>query len=204
MTFSPIGRLAAILLLSAGLAACMDMSVDVEVTSQTTARATLTQVMSAQVYPMIKASEADRKDAKKEDAFCAEGELTENADGSADCVITREGPFEAVNFDEKDGEKSISFSAAGPGLVRVAFNTKDMQGDVTESGGEEMDAETKEMMEAYFQGHFITLRVSGGEITDTNMEIGADKRSAETKISFVDLLNGKTDLPDELFAVVRK
>lgn len=204
MTVSPIGRLAAILLLTAGLAGCMDMSVDVEVTSQTTARATMTQVMSAQVYPMIKASQAENKDAKKEEAFCAEGKLTENTDGSADCVIVKEGPFAELTFDETDGEEAVTFTSPGPGLVRVAFNTKDMRGDVTESGGEQMDAETKKMMEAYFQGHFITLRVAGGEITETNMEIAADKRSAETKISFVELLNGKAELPDELFAVVKK
>lgn len=204
MNLSPIARAATILLLGAGLAGCMDMSVEVEVTSETTARGTMTQVMSAQVYPMIKASQSDDADARPEDSFCHGGRLTENADGSADCVIVSEGPFAEMSFDGDDSKEAVTFTSAGPGLVRVAFDTKDMQGDVTQAGGEEMDAETRKMMEAYFHGHFITLKVSGGEITDTNMARAPDGRSAETRIGFVDLLNGKTDLPDELFAIVKK
>lgn len=197
-------RLAGIALVTLGLAGCMDMSVDVEVLSETTAKGTMTQTMSADVYPMIKANKPAEGEESAEADFCADGTLTENADGSATCVMVEEGKFADLNFDSEPGQESVRFSSAGPGLVRVAFNTADMEGDLSSSGGEEMDAETKTMMEAYFQGHFITLRVSGGTITDTNMTKAENGLSAETKISFVDLLNGKADLPDELYAIVKK
>lgn len=203
MTLHVLGRLAGAAALTLALAGCIDVSMDVEVTSETTARGTMTQVMSAQVYPMIKASAEEGGDTGTE-GFCDKGELTENADGSATCVITEEGAFADLTFDQKEGEESVTFTSAGPGLVRVAFNTKDMAGDVTEGGGEDMDAEAKAMMEAYFVGHFLALSVKGGEITETNMTLADDKMSAETRIEFVALLNGTADLPDELYAIVRK
>jgi hypothetical protein len=203
MTLHVLGRLAGAAALTLALAGCIDVSMDVEVTSETTAKGTMTQVMSAQVYPMIKASAEEGGDTSTE-GFCDKGELTENADGSATCVITEEGAFADLTFDQKEGEESVTFTSVGPGLVRIAFNTKDMAGDVTEGGGEDMDAEAKAMMEAYFVGHFLTLSVKGGEITDTNMTLAEDKMSAETKIEFVALLNGEADLPDELYAIVRK
>jgi hypothetical protein len=61
----------------------------------------------------------------------------------------------------------------------------------------------KQAMAAYFDGHFLTLRISGGEITDSNMTIAADKQSAEDKIAFTDLINGTAKFPDELYAVVK-
>lgn len=199
-----IGRFAGVALIALGLSGCIDMSVDVEVLTPTTARGTMTQTMSAEVYPMIKANKPAEGEESGDDAFCAEGTLTENADGSATCVMVEEGPFADITFDSEPGEEGVRFSSAGPGLVRVAFDTADMEGDLSASGGEQMDEETRKMMEAYFQGHFITLKVSGGQITETNMTKAGDGLSAETKISFVDLLNGKADLPDELYAIVKK
>jgi hypothetical protein len=35
------------------------------------------------------------------------------------------------------------------------------------------------------------------------MKLAANGRSAEKKIMFLDLLQGKSDLPDEFYAVVR-
>lgn len=199
MKLNLIGKLAGVLLLSAGLAGCLDASVDVAVTSATTAKATMTQVMGADFYSMVKVSGEEAKASKDEDEFCAEGELTEAADGSATCVITEEGKFADLTMGNE--QETITFTPAGPGLVRVALPTADMKAEI--GAGDDMDAETKQMIEAFFSGHAVTIRFSGAEVVETNMTLSPDKRSAEQVIPFLDLINGAPDMPDELFAVVR-
>jgi len=197
MGLRTIGRLAAMLVMGAGLAGCIDATVEVAVTSETTARATMTQLMGADFYSMVKMS-AESGEAGAED-FCADGALTENADGSATCVIVEEGPFAALSITED--ENAVTFTPAGPGLVRVGLPTEEMRSEI--GADDQMDAETRQMVEAFFAGHSITVKVSGGEIVDTNMARSADGRSAEQVIPFLDLINGTAELPDELYAVVR-
>lgn len=197
MGLNIIGKLAATLALGASLAGCIDADVDVAITSQTTARATMTQTMGADFYAMVKMSAESGETGS--DEFCAEGDLTENADGSATCVITEEGPFADLSMGE--GEEAMVFAPAGPGLVRVTLPTAKMTSEMGVE--EEMDADTRQMIEAFFAGHAITIRVSGAEVVETNMSLAADKRSAEQVLPFLDLINGTADLPDELFAVVR-
>ncbi len=104
-------------------------------------------------------------------------------------------------MEEEDG---ASFSVVSPGVVRATFSTAEMQGDLAESTGgtEELDEETKAMMTAAFEGHSITLKISGKRIVESNMTISADGTSAEQIIPLTDLMNGNAELPDELFAVV--
>ena len=200
MNLKAIGKLTAMLLLGGALAGCIDADVDVVVTSQTTAKATMTQIMGADFYSMVKMNaEQAPADAPTDDEFCADGDLTENADGTATCVIEEEGPFADLTFGSD--EPTVAFAAAGPGLVRVSLAPAQMKSEI--GADESMDAETKAMVEAFFKGHAITLRFSGAEVIETNMTLSDDKSSAETKIDFLDLINGTTDLPDELFAVVR-
>lgn len=198
MTLKTIGKLAGAVLISAGLAGCIDATVDVEVTSDTTAKATMTQEMGADFYTMIKASAAEDETASSDD-FCAEGELTENSDGSATCVITSEGAFADLTFGED--EEAVTFAPAGPNLVRVALPMEEMKGEL--GADETLDEETQQMIEAFFAGHAVTVRFSGVEVVESNMEISADKTTAEEVIPFLDLLNGTAELPDELYAVVR-
>lgn len=202
MNFHPIGRLAGALALTVALAGCIDVSMDIEVLSETTGRAVTTSTMGADIYPMIKAGAAS-EDASTSEGFCEEenGVLTENADGSATCVVTVEGEFAALMDGEEDG---ATFTTVSPGVVRVAFKTEDIEGSLNETTGEqeEMDAETKAMMVAFFEGHSITIRIRGKAITDTNMTLSADGKSAETVIPFLDIINGEVELPDELYAAV--
>lgn len=198
MTLMRIGQLAATLVLGAGLAGCIDASVDVAVLSETTAKATVTQVMAADFYAMVKMN-AEGDQAAGADEFCAEGKLDERADGSATCTVVEEGPFADLKLG--DDEPSIVFASAGPGLVRVSLPTAEMKSEV--GAGEDIDAETKQMLEAFFKDRAITVRFSGGEITETNMTLAGDRKSAEQAIPFLDLINGTVELPDELFAVVR-
>ena len=195
MKFSLIGRLAGVVALTMGLAACVDMTEEVQITSETTAKATMTMVMGADIYAMMKSADTS----KKEDKFCGkEGEtLTENSDGSATCVAVSEGTFADLKFDE--GDSKPTFTVVSPGVVRASFPTKDMAGDL---GKDNSDPQTAAMMKQMFEGHFITIRISGKAVTESNMTINGDKTAAEIKIPFLDLINGTAKLPDELYAVV--
>lgn len=211
MTIHILGRLAGVAAITLSLAGCIDMTMDVQVQSETNAKATVTSTMGKDIYPMVKAS-TDSKDksssaSSEEKGFCEEenSTLTENADGSATCVQVSEGPFADLKLND-DG-KGATFTVVSPGQVRVAFDTSEIKGDLASSTGgdakEEMDEETKAMMAAFFEGHSLTLRIGGKEVTETNMDIASDKTSAEKVIPFLDLINGTVDLPDELYAVVR-
>ena len=198
MKFSMIGRIAGVVALTMGLAACVDMTEEVQITSETTAKATMTMTMGADIYAMMKS--ADTSNQKPEDKFCGkEGEtLTENSDGSATCVAVSEGSFADLKFDE--GDSKPTFTVVSPGVVRASFPTKDMAGDL---GKDNSDPQTAAMMKQMFEGHFITIRISGKQVTESNMTISGDKTSAEIKIPFLDLINGTAKLPEELYAVVQ-
>ena len=197
MKFATIGRIAGVLAMTMGLAACVDLTEELAVTSDTTAKATMTMQMGADIYTMMKS--ADTANTKDDDKFCGkEGEtLTENADGSATCVATSEGTFDQLKFDE--GDSKPTFTVVSPGVVRVAFPTKDMAGDL----GKDSDPQTAAMMKQMFDGHYVTLRITGRQISESNMTINGDKTAAEMKIAFLDLINGTAKLPDELYAVVQ-
>ena len=201
MILGTLGKLAATLLLGGALAGCIDADVDVVVTSATTAKATMTQTMGAEFYSMVKMDTGQAADgeAANKDEFCADGMLTENADGTATCTIVEEGAFADLKMG--NDEPSIVFAAAGPGLVRVSLATAEMKAEI--GADEAMDEETRKMVEAFFAGHSISLRFSGAEVTETNMTLSANKTAAETKIKFLDLIQGTAELPDEFFAVVR-
>ncbi|SMQ85745.1 hypothetical protein SAMN06295905_3035 [Devosia lucknowensis] len=197
MSVKLLGKLAATALLAAGLSGCIDIDVEVAITSPTTARATMTQVMSADIYAMVKMNAEGQ--AIDEDSFCADGDITENADGSATCVMVEEGAFADLDLGQDDG--GITFTEAGPGLVRVALPTAQMKAEL--GAEEQMDEETRQMVEAFFEGRTMTVIISGAEIVESNMTVAGDRRSAEQVIPLLDLINGDVDLPDEVFAVVR-
>lgn len=196
MKFATVAKIAGALALSLSLAACVDMTQDVKITSTTTADLTVTTVMSKDIYPMIKAG-ATGDDAKP---FCKEegSTLTENADGSATCLMTSSGAFDDLVYDEDDTSAKPTFTANPDGTVRVAVKTEGMIGDL----GAEQDAQTKAMMQQMFDGHYLTLRFGGSEIVDTNMDDVGDGY-AEKKMSFLELIDGTLKLPSELYAVVR-
>lgn len=223
-----IAKLIGAIALLIGLAGCIDVTMDIEVLSDTTARATVTSVMGPDIYPMVKAGMASEGQGNTEgnaqgntegdaqgntqpeaeasaNGFCdKEGEvLTETPDGGATCVQVTEGPFADLLKD--NSENGATFTVVSPGVVRVAMKTADMQSDVTSSAGgeEEMDEQTKAMMAAFFTGKNLTLRFRGKEVLESNMTISPDKTAAEKVIPMLDLINGTADLPDELYAVVR-
>lgn len=219
MSCKMVGRLAGVLALTIGLAGCIDVTMDVKVKNEAEAKGTMTTLVSAQFYPMIKATKTEGSSDVEKTAgdFCSakeNGKLVENADGSATCTITKEGKFADLAFD--NGKQQIKFTSAGPGLVRVAFPTSEFSNGLnaaasdgsTDASSDEAQTKAaadqmKQAMTTYFAGHFLTLRIEGGEITDSNMTIAADKQSAEDKIAFTDIIGGTAKLPPEVYAVVK-
>jgi hypothetical protein len=199
MNLKYFGQLAGAVALTVGLAGCMDVTMDVAIQSETTGKATTTMTMGADFYAMAKAGMASEN---AEGGFCEEegAVLTENPDGSATCTMVSEGTFDQLKTGG-EGDDGAKFEVVGPGLVKATFSTAEMSGEV--GGGEEQDEETKAMMQAFFEGHFVTLKVSGNEIVETNMTIADDKKSAEQKMPFLELINNTANLPAELYAIVK-
>ncbi|MEO7222600.1 MAG: hypothetical protein ABIY37_09010 [Devosia sp.] len=195
MKFTTLAKIAGALALTMGLAGCIDMTNDIYVTSSTTAKATITSTMTADIYSMVKAGGN-----QGDDPFCkGEGEtLTENEDGSGTCVAISEGDFADLKFD--DGGSKPVITTNDDGTVKIAIATKDMMGDL----GADDDPETAAMMKQMFEGHFLTIRFGGAEIIDSNMEAAADSDEyVEIKIPFLGLLDGTAELPEELYAVIQ-
>jgi hypothetical protein len=199
MKFTSLAKIAGAVALTTLLAGCIDMTEDILVTSTTTAKATITQTMGADIYAMVKAAEEGGSSSDK--PFCkGEGEtLTENDDKSGTCVIVSEGAFADLSYGDDDSTGKPTFTDNGDGTVKVSVETKGMMGDM---GSDTQDAETKAMLKQMFEGHFLTIRFGGSEIVDTNMTT-TDGGYAETKISFVELMDGTAKLPEELYAVVK-
>ena len=197
MSLKFLGKIAGVLALTAGLAGCMDVTMEIDVQTETTGKSTTTSVMGADIYAMVKSGAGS--EGSDDDGFCKEvgATLTENADGTATCVLVVEGPFAELNGKEAkdDGAK---FEVVSPGVVKVSFTTEDMKGEL---GTEGQDAETTAMMVQFFEGHSITIRIKGKEILDTNMTKTGN--AAEIVIPFLDLINGTVDLPPELYATVK-
>jgi hypothetical protein len=230
MKLNLIARLAGALVLAGGLAGCMDITMELEVLSDTTGKMTTTSAIGADMYPMLKggmesmmgaagAAGTTTGDATAEASggfdFCDEekgGVLTENADGSATCVETVEGELATLIADNESAKVEL----LSPGLVKFTFSTTDMQEELNSSTEDPnapapadaaeqaaMEAQAKAMMAAFFAGKNITLRVKGKEIVETNMTKSADGTSAEVVIPFVDLLNGTATLPPEYTVTVK-
>ncbi|QJR20403.1 hypothetical protein [Pelagibacterium halotolerans] len=197
MTMTTLTRLAGAGGLALLLTACMDVSMTVDVQSETEAEATMVTSMAADMVELMNA-QAEGGD----EEFCAEGELIENAD-MIDCVVVQSGPFDELDFEAEDGQGPM-IEAIGGGQVRVTFPTGDLAESLDESMGEEQDPQMQAMITSMFEGHAITITVTGGTVVDTNMNISADGMTANYEIPFVDLFAATLDMPGELYAVVQK
>ena len=211
MNFTPnfkiLGRIAGVLAVTAGLAGCMDVATEIEVLSATSGTATSSITISPEFYPMIKQMAAAGGEDAQSEPFCAKDgeELIENEDGSGTCITFKEGDLEALTAGD-DGSPSdeASFTEISPGVIRVAFKTDDMKSQVAEgTGGDSAeDEQAMAMIKPYFEGRMISITIKGKKITDTNMTASGDGTSATTELPFLDLLEGNSNLPDELYAVV--
>lgn len=197
MLHFPLVRLSGVAALALSLAACMDISMEVEVLSQTEAKGTMATTVGADIYQMLAAQQTEADD----DGFCDEGELVETPE-TVSCVVTSSGPFD--EFEMGDDGESPTIEAIGGGQVRVSFPLGGLADEIGEGLGAGEDPETLAMMASMFEGAQIAMTVSGGPILDTNMELAADGSSASLTILFTELLTGDIDLPEEAYAVVQK
>ena len=168
MTMIQIGRVAGALALCVGLAGCFDMTTEVTVTSETEGSAVVTQDMGKDIYAMIKSDDSGE--------WCsAEGSVkTENEDGSATCVISSQGAFADLKFDE--GGAKPTFAVVSPGVVRVSVQTAGMMG--------ESSAEAAEAMKEMFEGRALTIRFGQEELTvvPDEVSVGAGGQRTLRKI----------------------
>lgn len=197
MTISRTTRLAGAGGLALMLTACMDVSMTVDVTSQTEAEATMVTTMARDMYELMMAQAPE-----EQEEFCAGGELVETAD-AVECTMVESGSFDELDFDSEDGEEPV-IESIGNGQVRVAFPTGELAESLSEEMDPEQDAQMRAMIASIFEGHTIAMTVSGGQIVDTNMEIAADGNSASYEIPFTELFSTDLDLPPEIYAVVQK
>jgi hypothetical protein len=197
-----IGRIVGAVALTLALAGCVDLTSEVDVESDTNAKATTITTMGAEFYPMIKAMKDQGNSGSSDSDFCvSEGaQLVENADGSATCTEVAEGTFDSIVGSSSALEDS-TFTVVSPGVVRVSFKTEGMASDITD-GQDPNDAQAMAMLKAYFEGHNATIRIKGKKITDTNLTANGDGTAAEVVIPFTSLFDGTANLPAEYYAVV--
>lgn len=192
------GKALASLMLAAGLAGCVDVGVDVTLLSGTEARVTQTQKMTADFYTLIKEADSSEKPQALSGQFCTAGKLSEQRDGSATCLLQMEGAFADLAAEDKTGQ-AVSFTQAGPGLVRITLATAGLTDEIRQ----DQDSEAAALLDGLFAGRSLMLRFTGKAVTETNMDLGKDGKSAEKRIPLLDLIHGEADLPDQLYAVVR-
>lgn len=193
-----IGRIAAVVGLTAALAGCIDVTAEVDVLSETEGKGRSVITIGTDIYPMLKSMAGS--EGSPLDDFCDEegAVFTENDDGSATCTVELTGELSELNEDGVN--ENASFKVVEPGVVRAAFSTAGMSQQVAEQG--QGGAESTNMLLPYFDGHFATIIIRGKLITDTNMELNPAKTEAKAQIPFTKLLNGTAQLPDEYFAIV--
>lgn len=193
MFHSPIVRAAGALTLVVGLAGCIDVNMEIEVLDEETGRGTMTMVMDRQFYDMAQGEGSS-------ESFCEDdGELTVT-ETEATCVSVREGPFDELIDSDDPNEPVPTVVAQGDGTVRVSFPTASLAEDMAE---DEMDEETLTMMQSFFEGRFMTLTASGGEVVDTNMTVSDDGMSASLQIPLLGMMTGEATVPDEAYAVLK-
>jgi hypothetical protein len=191
MMISKIVQATGALLFAGALAGCVDVNMDMKIVDEENGIVVTEFSMDREFYDMSQKQGGG--------TFCEDDGVFEITDTVASCTTTKEGTF-AELLEEAEGEPAPTITSVGPGLVRVAYPTASLAEEMKE---DESDAESMAMMVEFFEGHTITLSVSGGEITDTNMVISKDGQSASLVIPFLDMIMGKADLPAESYAVVK-
>ncbi|WP_092179127.1 hypothetical protein [Devosia sp. YR412] len=131
--------------------------------------------------------------------FCTSGGLLKRVDGGASCIETGEGAFGDIALGPL--QQPLTFTPEGDGLIRIALPTQQLLDAVRPDMVLTPDIEA--IIPALFANRRISIRFSGAEVTETNMTLAKDGLSASQDIAILDLISGKSELPDEFYAVVR-
>jgi len=173
------------------LAACFDAELSINFPDEDRAEATMVIVASPEFYAMATTGE---------ESFC-EGEETMNEAGDHVCTETVSGTIDEVVNNPDIGEGMTIERRVG-GLIYVAFDLGELTEEISppeEDGTEEMI----EMMRAAFEGHAITLNLSGEEVLETNGTISEDGTTATYEIPLSITLDGSAELPESFNALIR-
>lgn len=188
-------RIAGAVALTAALAGCIDVEMDINVLTDNAARGTMTATLDKQMYDMMMAQGGGA-----DTDFCDTGTITVG-DTTVTCVDVKEGTFDELVFDEENDGPQPTIVNEGGGRVRVTIPLSEIPASM---GEEAQDPQALAMISAMFQGKNMVIRISGGRILESNLEIAADGQSASLTIPFTDLFSGSASFPSEAYAVVQK
>lgn len=178
--------------LAVALAGCIDMDMDTAILGPDEARLTGHIEVSREMYNMM-GGEGD---------FCPEDEggTVELTDTIARCNIMMEGTFAEVFEPSEDGSPSPTATDMGDGTVRVTFPMGDLTSDLDEMT---QDPQAAAMFRPMFEGHSISISISGSEIVSTNGALSDDGRRASISFELIELFDEQPDVPEVFEAVVR-
>lgn len=173
------------------LAACFDAELSLDFPEEDRAEATMVMIASPDFYALATSSG---------EAFC-EGEESMQEDGRHVCTETTGGTIDEVLSDPDIGS-GMTIERRDGGLLYVAFDLGDITEDIApaeEDGADEMIA----MMREAFEGHAITLNISGAEIIETNGTVLDNGTTATYSIPLSVTLDGAADLPETFNVLLR-
>ena len=190
-SFSYVLRTVAAIFLAGFLAGCVDITLELAVVDENNGVGITTIAMDRAFYD---------SNVKGDPSFCESEDVLTLTDTSATCEKTESGSFAELFGSNTKDEPSPQVTSVGPGLVRVTFPTGVLADELTGAGN---DPASLAMMEQFFDGHFIVVKVSGAKIVESDMQISDDGKSASFTIPFVELIRGEFKLPAETYAVVK-
>jgi hypothetical protein len=177
-------RAALLLVLPLFLAACVDAKVDVAVTSATTARVAVSQTLGGETRALLALRPEADPARRRFDEFCHAGTCT----------------FRQI-AGGRGSTPGLVFTTVAPNLVQVSVPTAAIRREILHQlpSGNEAAA----MQRTLFTRRNLTLRIAGGFVIRSNMEIAEDGAAAEQAIPLLRLIDADSTLPEEFFAVVR-
>ena len=186
------------------LAACFDASISINFLDNENAEMNAVMNMGPEFYGMMAQSGEDP---------CEDGVGEAQADGSYICTIAEQDTID--NLIAEANAPSDPTNAEGPttgmaqgysierldgDTVRVSFDLSEMMND---SKPDEDLGDMEEMLRAAFQGHAITMNVSGAEIVETNGTLSEDGKTATFVIPLEKMLDEDLGLPPSFDVTVK-
>ena len=173
------------LLFTLPLAACFDAEMTIAFPDADNAEATMVMIATQEFYDMASSSG---------EPFCDTGTEAQLDDGRHSCTETFSGSIDEALADPDLGE-GMSIERRDGGLLFVSFDLSDMTSDLTDATGDAGGEEMKAMMAAAFEGHAISMNISGAEIVETNGIVSEDGKSARLSVPLDGFITGAAEIP---------
>lgn len=187
-----VAKALAAMVLAMSVTACIDAEITVEILSETEAEMTASASIQRALYDMTRGTESD---------FCADGTV-QVGEQEVTCTVTKRGPIEEIVLAENSDSNPFRLIPVGNGRVRYEVMLQALRGAGGQSAGEMSDPMAMNMMKAAMAGRSFVFVVKGSAIEDTNMTLAEDGRSARFVLPLIDIVQGASDMPDAVYAVV--